>query len=248
MRRSDKIMSKSFFMTIINIGIILCILCVVINAKGKWDDSFETWNSLMKAAYIGDVYNIEKLCDEGVNINNRYTVFKYTALEIAIRAQQYESVKVLLENGADVDIKNGEGLQPLAVACSHNNIDIIKELIEYGADINAENQTGWTPLLSATVWANTDIMVYIINNGADINHQRKVDGMTALHLAIYNGKPEKVKVLLHTGADVNIENYDGCNAFDINNMANRENSEVYLKINALLCFYETKINESKADI
>ena len=55
-------------------------------------------------------------------------------------------VKLLVESGATVDMKDEDGMTALltAVMCEHE--DIVKLLVDHGADINAEDIDGETPL------------------------------------------------------------------------------------------------------
>ena len=52
----------------------------------------------------------------------------------AVRYSNIEIVKLLLENGADPNIKNNDGYTALAAATFYNNPEIVKILLEYGAD------------------------------------------------------------------------------------------------------------------
>lgn len=50
-----------------------------------------------------------------------------------------DSVKLLLERGADPNTLNAQRSVPLITAINYDNIDIIKTLLEYGADPGIEN-------------------------------------------------------------------------------------------------------------
>ena len=45
-------------------------------------------------------------------------------------------MKLLIEHGADVNLKDWEGTTALMEAAAHNAADIAQVLIEYGADVN----------------------------------------------------------------------------------------------------------------
>ena len=60
-----------------------------------------------------------------------------------------ERVKALLENGAEVNARDMDGLTVLHHAASDGRIDIVRLLIERGADVNAMDEEGRTPLYPA---------------------------------------------------------------------------------------------------
>ena len=55
-------------------------------------------------------------------------------------------VVLLLENGADVNLKNSGDQTPIFVAVWYNYSNIAQVLIENGANINFEDRKGRTPL------------------------------------------------------------------------------------------------------
>jgi ankyrin repeat protein len=59
-------------------------------------------------------------------------------------------VKLLLEHGADPNIKNKDGITPLhwAVFKSGVHVEVVKLLLEHGADPNIQNKKGRTPTRS----------------------------------------------------------------------------------------------------
>lgn len=61
-------------------------------------------------------------------------------------------VKVLLENGAEVEAKGGDGWAPLLVAARCGHEGVVKVLLENGTEVKAKNKDGWTPLLVAAYY------------------------------------------------------------------------------------------------
>jgi ankyrin len=73
-----------------------------------------------------------------------------TALVLAAREGDMETVKVLVEAGANVNQVTHYGWSPLLVATQNRNYKIGKYLLEHGADPNIANNGGWSPLYIAT--------------------------------------------------------------------------------------------------
>ena len=62
-----------------------------------------------------------------------------------IQLGNYNAVKTLIENGADVN-KESNKLTPLMFAARHNRPEIAKLLIENGANLKAKSSKGYTAL------------------------------------------------------------------------------------------------------
>lgn len=73
-----------------------------------------------------------------------------TALVYAARQGDLETVKVLVEAGADVNQTTKYGWTPLLTATQNRNYKIAQFLLERGANPNIANNGGWSPLYIAT--------------------------------------------------------------------------------------------------
>jgi len=71
--------------------------------------------------------------------------YKFSFLMLACYFDDEKWVKRLINNNADINIKNIDGDTPLTIACYFNNINIVKLLIDNGADVNVENNDNETP-------------------------------------------------------------------------------------------------------
>ena len=103
-------------------------------------------NELILAIKEGNLKEIKKMIKEGVDINTYSESYNCTALMLAsvIKGNE-EVVKVLLENGADVNISNINGWTALMLASKYNpNEEIIQGMIEKGADVSKKNYKGET--------------------------------------------------------------------------------------------------------
>jgi ankyrin repeat protein len=111
---------------------------------------------------------------------------------------------ILLENGANVSVRNADGETPLHTALKKGKEAIAARLIDAGADILCP--ASGRPIL-AYVHANTSqtfiekLISAIRDAGGDISHCTP-DGHTALHYASRRGYDRLVGILVANGADV----------------------------------------------
>ncbi len=64
----------------------------------------------------------------------------------AIQLNDFDAVKRLIANGADVNASSKIGNTPLHWAAKYGHAAIVEYLVSHGADVNASNRFGYTPL------------------------------------------------------------------------------------------------------
>jgi ankyrin repeat protein len=160
-----------------------------------------------------------------------------TALLYAARENCMACVKVLLDNKADIDLPDPDGVSPLLVAIMNSNWDLAKQLILAGADVNQWDTYGEAPLFTAVGQRSqasggrggvldplnqTDgltIVRMLLERGANPDMQlffkpanvrgsTNVRGTTPLIRAANNADLEVVKLLLQHGADAKLNTAD----------------------------------------
>src|SRR6266571_9373673 len=73
-------------------------------------------------------------------------------LQSAAKSGDIERVKILLEQGADVNARNAIGAAPLHEAAWSGNIDLVELLLARGADVDERHaEAGSTPLHYAVI-------------------------------------------------------------------------------------------------
>lgn len=93
---------------------------------------------LMFASKKGRIEVMRYLVQHGANVNERGGQRKYPVLIYAVLSRKLDAVKLLVENGAEVEGKSEFHETPLMIAVVNNNLEIVKYLVEKGADVNAK--------------------------------------------------------------------------------------------------------------
>jgi ankyrin repeat protein len=167
--------------------------------------------ALITAAGKGDNAKINELLGGGANVNAQNDAGG-TALMEAVYNNHPETVKLLLEKGADPDLRKKDGATALGFAqkyppimeilkakgakvVSNLALDIelmaaankgdlakVKDLVDKGAYPNYHNEGGSTPLIEAVYGGHAEVVKYLLEKGADPN-ARKNDGAAALGFA-----------------------------------------------------------------
>ncbi len=96
-----------------------------------------------------------------------------TSLMIASSCGYIEIVKILVENGANLNLQNTHGYSALIRACINNHPEVILYLIEKGTDVNLLDKQGDNALILARKLGNDEIIKNLLNKKADIHHLNK---------------------------------------------------------------------------
>ena len=138
------------------------------------------------------------------------------ALEMAVVADQLESVKLLLAAGVSVEEKNGGVFSPLTTSIREDRKEIFQYLIdEAGADPNTPGEH--LPIIKAIRRHRENDLSYIehlIAKGADINLMYR--GWNAVLQAVDNGDTQILKLLADRGSpDLNARDEEGRSVLEI---------------------------------
>jgi ankyrin repeat protein len=121
----------------------------------------------------------------------------------AVGTGRVETVKTLIQKGADVNMASVGLGSPLLEAARKGNPEIVDLLIAAGADVDDGNSIS-TPLLSAIEQGHFDIALKLIAAGANPTQTSRFGGILAIALAAVQGSPEVIEALIAAGADVNV--------------------------------------------
>ena len=111
------------------------------------------------------------------------------ALLDATRRGDAAAVRTLLEEGADPNVAQGDGLSALHLAAQEGNLEVVELLLGAGAKVEAKTQIGeYTPLHVASEGAHAAVVRALLEAGADPGAVTTTTGATPLHLAAENGE------------------------------------------------------------
>jgi len=80
-----------------------------------------------------------------------------------VKKGHYDVVNLLLQNDANINLQDNEGLSPLMLASTNGHLDIVKTLLIMGANKDLQNNDGQTALQLALANNNEEI-AYLLRN------------------------------------------------------------------------------------
>ena len=136
---------------------------------------------------------VKKLIKFGVDINTK-NLFNYSLLTISANYGFFELVEFLLNNKADPNITDHNGITPLSSACHKGYFKIVKILLDYGADPNKKTYDSTSCLNIASKGNYTEIVKILLKHNADPLIANN-DGLLPIKTAIYNENDEIIDLL-----------------------------------------------------
>ena len=176
---------------------------------------------------------------------NRRDKDKETPLHLATRWSWFELAGILLENGADANAENNQGMAPLHILSESgtkyegNALDHASLLLRHGAEVNKRDKDNRTPLHLALRRNRFRLAEILLEHGADVIAENN-RGQTPLHMVsrgAYISQEDGIRIaqlLLEYGADVNAQDNNHLTPLDF---ASRHGN---LEITSLLSRYSNK--------
>jgi hypothetical protein len=136
----------------------------------------------------------------------------HTQLMVAASTGDTARVRVLIDEGADVNIVDSVGRNALTSASWGLHIEAVRALISGGINVNTVNTLdGRTALHDHSYWGHIELVRILLAAGA-LPNSRDGRQCTPLYLASNQGNFEVVKMLIEAGADVNVRTTAGFTA------------------------------------
>ncbi|MEY3221070.1 MAG: hypothetical protein RIT27_2427 [Pseudomonadota bacterium] len=202
-----------------------------------WDDH----TLLHRAAHFSRFEIVKLLLSHGAEVNALYK--EQTPLHFAIstndlwakankkdvdyhthQQEQFETVNILLQKGADVSIRDDKGETPLHLAVRFEHLNLVMLLLKNGSNVEELTEVeetpdsphnGRTPLLvAARSHKNPDILTFLLKAGANPNFVDSTTGYSALlyiaaaprndDISKETALQQAAEILLQYGADPNL--------------------------------------------
>jgi len=139
--------------------------------------------NIFEAAATGRAELVKQFVSRNPELVKAYSPDGWTALHLNFG--NLEVVKVLLDNGADINAvsKNTLSATPLQGAAAFQKVDLAQLLIARGANVNCHGQEGVTPLHEAAGSGQIEFARLLLDHGANID-AKDDNGKTPLAIAL----------------------------------------------------------------
>lgn len=149
-----------------------------------------------------DSGNMLKVCEAlyaGVQVNDWHDRFGQTCLHVAASKNNTEIVRLLLDGGMDIDVKDARGSTCLHDAVYHSrDRKLVSFLLSEGADVNEQGPEGQTSLTLAVLGIghtyDYKMVQLLLRSGADMDIQDDLGRTPSINAQIF--APRRMKWLL----------------------------------------------------
>ncbi len=150
------------------------------------------------AVQIGDTATVQKMLADKKQLATSADEYGFQPIHLMDMYPDEAILNLLLENGADINARNDDGVTILHIVTDPNAVPM---LVKSGAMIDARDKNGWTPLImQADNQENgPDVVEALLSEGANPNAKGE-NGVTALALAKETGNQSLIDVLKAGGA------------------------------------------------
>jgi len=168
---------------------------------GGCGSKIATKEDLFESVKKGDVEATKHQIAAGVNVNSQQDNDKKSPLHEAARIGKLELVNILIDNKANVNITDKDGVVPLQIAVSSQNADVAlcRALLDAKADPTVHATSGMSVMHYAVLSSNVEVVRLIATqSGVDINEHvgGNAESPAVIHLAARSGSMPVVKYLV----------------------------------------------------
>ena len=120
-----------------------------------------------------------------------------------VRADMESALRMLIDAGADVNVRDQDGATPLHAAVEYGiPVDIVQAMIDAGADVNTHTDAD-VPVIVTAIWvAHEDAALALLDADATVDYPEIFEEM--LFRVVWNNLSKLVAPLVAVGADPNM--------------------------------------------
>ncbi len=150
---------------------------------------------IFRAITEDDLTELNRLIDEGSDVNIQAPGGLKTALHLAVELNRPTMVDVLIRADANINAKTRNGTTPLHVAAQNGRVALIEKLVGAGATVDVFSEIGCTPLHEAAANGHQEATLKLLKLKANAGIKDRRYHLTAANLAQANGHNE-IKTIL----------------------------------------------------
>ncbi len=160
-------------------------------------------NADMERAILkGDLEEVKRCHGLGADIN--LTPMDAAIVLVAANLKHWEVVDYLLDNGANINVRNSYNLRLLNVLAKDAPLTLVEKVVSMGAIINTKDNDLETPFAVAVKNNRHDVVDYFLDiAGTDITSLDKYDKST-LHYSAEKGHKDMFLKLWYQGVDLSL--------------------------------------------
>ena len=135
--------------------------------------------AMSQAVRDGKTEEVKKLleCDRGLlDTKDTQGAESLPPLLEAVRSNRVKVVKLLLEQGVDVNVADASGWTGLFYACNSGHETVLRMLLKAGANASIPTVSGWTPLMRAAYHGRTDFVRILLEHGSQVRGRERKRG------------------------------------------------------------------------
>ncbi|MBN3320245.1 ASB3 protein, partial [Atractosteus spatula] len=157
----------------------------------------EETTPLFLAVQNGHTDVVKLLVSRGADVNGSQSLCGWNSLHQSAFQGFSEVLKILLEEDADIEIRDDFGITPLFIAAQYGQLECLKSLADCGANVNCQAKDRATPLFIAAQEGHLDCVETLLSYGADPNLYCNDDAwQLPIHAAAQHGRDKILELLI----------------------------------------------------
>lgn len=200
--------------TLALLSLVLAAAAPVSNAQVAPSPSeIQAYSGVHAAAHRGDVAEISRLQQAGVNIDAR-DAHGRTALHVATFAKQREAIRALARAGANLNLLESDRYDAVTIASVADDEDTLQLLLSLGASARQiTSRYDGTALIAAAHLGHAGVVKQLIAAGAPLDHVNNLHWTAAIEAVVLgDGGPRHqatLRALVDAGVDLKLADRQG---------------------------------------